>query len=105
MAKEQTEKAGTSGTPSPPAGGEGAALEQVVLALQKTFSRVSAHTARVSGHRARAMVTGKVGFSMRLGVAMHEDDRLVATPGGPIALELSGTLETDVRVEEGGDET
>ena len=100
MSSEPTRNEATPGAPSSPLdGAEGATLDQVVIALQKTFSRVSASTARVASHRARAIVTGRVGFSMRLEVAMPQADHLVATPGGPIVLELNGTLDTDVRVQ------
>lgn len=78
----------------------GVALDRVVLALQKTFSRVSAETATVEASRARALVTGRVAFSLRLSAEMDGEDRLVATPEGSLALELSGSIETDVRVRE-----
>jgi hypothetical protein len=96
---DETSNSHAPGTPDAPS------LERVVLALQKTFSRVSAQTARVEERRARAMVTGTVAFSMRLGVAMDDDDRLLATPGGPISMELNGTLDTDVRVREDASDT
>jgi hypothetical protein len=98
--KEKTGKKAPSPAQSTAGAEEAPSLEEVVIALQKTFSRVSTSTAQVAEHRARAMVTGKVAFKMNLAVAMGDDDRLLTSAEGPIALELSGTLDTDVRVQE-----
>ena len=76
------------------------ALEDIVLALQKTFSRVSAATAEVPASQARALVVGQVDFEISLRAAPHDVDHLVQEENGPIQLVLKGRIDTDIRVSE-----
>jgi hypothetical protein len=75
-------------------------LDDVVIALQKSFSRVSARSASVPPENARAMVVGQVKFDMTIRTNLEEGDKLRADPGGAIELKFSGTLDTDVRTVE-----
>ncbi|MBX3317939.1 MAG: hypothetical protein KF902_13875 [Phycisphaeraceae bacterium] len=89
------------------AGADIASLDEILVALQKSFSRLSASSREVSPENARAMITGTVQFELTAkftvskssaagpydppDVLMHRDD-------GSLDLKLSGTLETDTRV-------
>jgi hypothetical protein len=79
----------------------GLTLDDAIVALQKSFSRVSAKSAEVPFENARAMVTGTVNFDMTLKV-QPEKDYLNLDANGAIDLRLSGTIDTDIRVEEDG---
>jgi hypothetical protein len=104
-----------------PTPGKDVLLEDVLLALQKTFSRVSAHTStRVTEgnkDKALALIVGDVDFQMTLHVeplppepgsikrAQAEGserprfDRLRYQPeGGGIELVLKGRVSTDIRI-------
>lgn len=72
-------------------------LEAVLIALQKTFSRVSAQSAEVPEEQARALVTGPVQFSFSLKLD-PQGDSLHLSPRGNIEMNLSGTIDTDVRI-------
>lgn len=81
-------------------------LEDVLIALQKSFSRLSEQTAvsdkKVPG-RPLALMTGDVEFDISMSmqpVATDNDwDSLAYSPsGGGIALRLSGKISTDLRV-------
>lgn len=74
-------------------------LDDVVIALQKTFSRVSARSASVPSEQARALVTGQVDFTLSLQVDPQED-YLLLNPKGSVELNLSGSIDTDIRTEE-----
>jgi hypothetical protein len=71
-------------------------LGNVLVSLQKAFSRVSRDSASVPAHKARALVVGKVNFEMSVKCHSADDSLLVADDGG-ITLRLAGTLEVDVR--------
>jgi hypothetical protein len=76
-------------------------LDDVLVALQKSFSRVSTKSADVPPDQARAMVSGQVSFEMSLTVNL-EEDYLHPNTKGAIGLKLSGNIDTDIRtVEEG----
>ncbi len=70
-------------------------LDDVIINLQKTFSRISEKSATVPEHRARALVTGIVNFEISTRIN-SEDDKLVISKTGDIQLSLKGTLETDI---------
>ncbi|MCF8039202.1 MAG: hypothetical protein K9K79_07785 [Desulfohalobiaceae bacterium] len=74
-------------------------LDDVLVALQKSFSRVSSRSADVSSEQARAMVSGQVHFDISLKVNL-EGDYLHPDTRGDIDLNLSGDIETDIRMEE-----
>ena len=71
-------------------------LDDVVVALQKSFSRVSGRSAEVPRESPRAMVTGQVSFEISLKVDPDEDF-LYLNANGAIDMRLSGVIDTDVR--------
>jgi len=79
-------------------------LEEVLVALQKSFSRVNNQSAEVPEHQARALMVGDVDFQLSLNVDPYRDaehataDRLLVKSGGGISLTLSGRIDTDIRV-------
>lgn len=74
-------------------------LDDVLVALQKSFSRVSTRTADVDPEMARAMISGQVAFNISLKAEL-EGDYLLPNDKGSLDLNLSGTLETDIRTDE-----
>ena len=82
--------------PSPKASQDQLSLDDAIVALQKTFSRVSAKTAEVDQMDARAMVSGQVNFDMSLKVH-PERDYLYLDANGSVDLRLTGMIDTDVR--------
>lgn len=95
MAEEQTK------SPAAPASADASsgklALEDVLIALQKSFSRVSNSSRDVPPEAARALISGPVSFelSIRLTPTM---DRLLHKTDGDLQLKLNGTLRPDIRV-------
>jgi len=77
-------------------------VEDIVIALQKSFSRVShqTETSRQQGGEASALalVTGPVEFTLEL-PATPAGDRLVYDEKGSLKLTMNGTLHPDIRVE------
>lgn len=78
-------------------------VDDVLVALQKTFSRVSARSASVGAGAARALVTGNVQFDISIPVAFDGDSQLIVAPAGGQPLRLNGQIATDVRVVAHGD--
>ena len=74
------------------------ALEDVVNALQKSFSRVSEDSAKVADSDALALIVGQVEFDMQLKLS-PADDRLLVDANGVLNLGLKGVIETDIREE------
>ncbi len=74
-------------------------LGQVITALQKSFSRVSAAAAARPPEKARALVVGQVDFEMSLkcDVEGKDNDYLRVHARGSINLKLAGTIDVDVR--------
>lgn len=72
-------------------------LGNVLVSLQKSFSRVSRASADVPAHSARALVVGKVAFEMSFKCEPVEDALLIKDDGG-MELKLTGTIEVDIRV-------
>lgn len=92
--------------PSPPiSDGEGPYLEDILIGLQKSFSRVSASSADVPDTDARALIVGEVKFEIGLKVSKTADDKLLQEEKGPIELKLAGTLQNDIRVDDTSDVT
>ena len=71
-------------------------LEAAILALQKSFSRVSEESANVPEVEALALVMGTVDFELTTQVDLS-GDYLYVRAGGTISLKLNGTIETDIR--------
>src|SRR5688572_4927763 len=76
---------------------EGVPLDEVLTALQKSFSRVSAAAATVPESDALSLISGPISFSMSIKVQPN-GDRLIAKPDGEVALSLSGAIHQDIRV-------
>lgn len=72
-------------------------LDDAIIALQKTFSRVSAQSAQVPAGNARALVTGEVEFTLTLNADLEDDYWCIAQTGGQ-QLNLKGSINTDIRV-------
>lgn len=75
---------------------DGAALDEVLTALQKSLSRVSAGASTVPKENALSIITGPVSFSMTL-KAHPAGDRLLVKPDGEVDLTVSGVIHQDVR--------
>lgn len=82
------------------------AIEDIVTALQKSFGRVSERAAAARDEhgdgRAMALVVGRVGFTISCR-AEADGDRLVHIADGPIEVQLSGEITTDIRSEADGE--
>ncbi len=72
-------------------------VEDILESLQKSFSRLSCRSASAIGDNAAALITGPVGFSIKLRVSPNRD-YLQVTPDGSIELSLEGKVDLDVRV-------
>jgi hypothetical protein len=75
-------------------------LEDVMIALQKTFSRVSSESGLVPEGQARALVVGQVQFTLRLRANLALPDHLVQSPDGVMEFTFSGQIDTDIRPKE-----
>ena len=69
----------------------------MIVALQKSFSRVSYRSAKVPPEDARALVVGRVAFELALRVDPEGDSRLLYSASGSIELKLTGHIDTDIR--------
>ncbi len=74
------------------------ALEDVINALQKSFSRVSGESAKVSESEALALIVGQVEFDIQIKLTPNLD-RLLVDTNGVINLGLKGVIDTDIREE------
>lgn len=74
-------------------------LEQLLVALQKSLSRVSRNSADVPKDQPRSLIVGNVAFHLRTRCAQEGDNRLLVGSEGEIDLELSGTITTDLDAE------
>lgn len=73
-------------------------LEEVVIALQKTFSRVTQRTKENkddSVYKTTAMIVGDINFEMTVKVS-PEDDCLIFDKIGSIDIKLSGVIDLDI---------
>jgi hypothetical protein len=74
-------------------------LDDALVALQKTFSRVSTRSAGLPKSNALALITGAVNFDLKLRVDLVRDT-LNLNPSGALELNLNGTLDTDIRIQD-----
>jgi len=83
-------------------------LDNLLIALQKTLSRVNRASSGVGAKQARSLIVGDVDFNLTCKCDLANDDKLVLNDVGNIALNLSGHINTDigvVRLEEESDAT
>ena len=74
-------------------------LDDALVALQKTFSRVSARSAGLPRTNALALIAGEVAFDLKLRVNLVKDT-LCLDPSGALKLNLNGTIDTDIRIQD-----
>lgn len=75
-------------------------VHEVLLALQKSLSRVSRDSADKKRGDAYALITGDVNFSFTLKCDLEEDHNLVLQKEGAIELHLDGSIVTDIDVQD-----
>lgn len=83
---------------APPAAGPQPSVDQLLIALQKTFSRVSRDSAGLAKDDARALIAGPVEFELMLGCSLT-GDRLHVCEGGGMPLRLKGRVLPDLGIE------
>jgi len=97
------------GESAQPADQSEARLEDLLVAVQKSFSRLSNNTGQVPPEQARALIVGAVEFELsstfdligaHSGGTPKPPDVLVHKSNGSITLSLKGTVEVDVRLRE-----
>lgn len=84
-----------------PAVGPQPSVDQLLIALQKTFSRVSRDSAGLAKDDARALIAGPVEFELMLGCELT-GDRLQVCEGG-MPLRLKGRVLPDLGIEVAGE--
>lgn len=89
-------------SPGPPVGGE-ATLTDALIALQKSFSRVSEQTGinqAADNDRPRSLITGPIEFEMTLvGDVTEPRDQLRIHNDGAITLRVKGSIRHDIVIE------
>lgn len=85
-----------TGEADPKAPAPGQKLDDLLVALQKTMSRVSARSSEVPSENARALITGQVLFDLKTRVELDQDHVRLAPQGG-VEISLSGAIQSDVR--------
>lgn len=87
-------KNATSSQPSPEV-----TLDDLLVNIQKSLSRVSARSASIPEEQARSLIHGDVNFSIDLKVD-GEGDKVIVRKDGQVNLSMSGRISTDIRNEE-----
>ena len=80
-------------------------VDRLLVALQKTLSRVSRDSASVPEGKARSLIVGNVDFSVDLQCELEEGEQLRMDPEGSVYLQLSGRLATDHDVQAVGEDS
>jgi hypothetical protein len=75
---------------------ESATLDEVLTALQKSFSRVSANASDVDPQSARSLIVGNVNFELTIPLT-PSGDKLRHKSKGDLNLKLNGVIHQDVR--------
>ena len=75
-------------------------LEDLMVAVQKSFSRVMGRTSRVPSTAPRSHFVDTVNVNISLRARPEGTDRLAVDPQGGISLSLDGKIDLDVRYEE-----
>ncbi|WP_019617198.1 hypothetical protein [Psychromonas ossibalaenae] len=74
-------------------------LDDLLVNLQKSLSRVSARSGDVPDDQSRSLIYGDVDFSIELKVD-GEQDKLQVRKDGAVKLSISGKISIDIRDEE-----
>ncbi|KHT61671.1 hypothetical protein RJ45_21400 [Photobacterium gaetbulicola] len=72
-------------------------LEQVLIALQKSISRVNSMSSKVPPSQARALILGDIDFDISLKCDQDGDKLRISNSGG-ISLNLKGIINTDMDI-------
>ena len=82
-----------------PAEGDEPTVDRMLIALQKTLSRVSRDSASVPEGQARALITGSVQFELEVKCSLIEGEKLLLDEERGRPLKLSGQIAADIGVE------
>lgn len=74
-------------------------LDDLLVNIQKSLSRVSSRSATVPENQARSIIYGDVDFSIELKIE-GEGDKLFVKKDGSVKLSMSGKISADVRNDE-----
>lgn len=75
-------------------------LEDLMVAVQKSFSRVMGRTSQVPSNAPRSHFVDSVNVNISLRARPESADRLAVDPNGGISLSIEGKIDLDVRYEE-----
>jgi len=70
-------------------------LDRLLIALQKSISRVNEKSAKVPQNKARAIITGNIGFNISCICTLIADDKLELCEQG-IEINLNGHINPDI---------
>lgn len=70
-------------------------LDKLLIALQKSISRVNENSAKVSDDKARAIISGNIGFEISCNCRLVDDDKLELCDQG-IEISLKGQINPDI---------
>jgi len=76
--------------------GKSDTVDRILLALQKSLSRVNRDSATVPHDQARSLITGDVDFRLSCRCDLKSGDKLVLNAAGEITLDLSGHINIDL---------
>lgn len=71
-------------------------LEHVLVALQKSLSRVNSMSSKVPKNQPRALIIGDLNFEISLKCEQDEDKLRVTGGSGGIDISLKGVINTDI---------
>jgi len=74
-------------------------LDMLLLALQKTLSRVSRDSSNINPGAARSLIAGNVAFTLSCRCDYAEGDHILLKENGGVEMSLSGKINTDISVE------
>ena len=76
---------------------QGNTLESVLIALQKSISRVNEQSSKVPESQPRALIIGDLDFEISLKCDPNKD-KLAVTNSGGISITLKGRINTDMEI-------
>ncbi len=77
-------------------------LDSLIIALQKSISRVNRDTAKATENdtnAAFASLSGNIVFELKCKCEMDESDKIILSEKGSIEINLSGQIDPDIGVE------